>query len=105
MEKSNYQDFLDCLKPIETVSRAMITGAVMLEKMQLCDELGIPYEKINLDAVTREADRHYALMHGGLYAVAMLEWAETYYSRQTMEQTEAAAEDGGCNSIHNNNSS
>ena len=69
------------------------------------DELGIPYEKINLDAVMREADRRYALQSGGLYALAMLEWAESYYSCQIMEQTEAAAGNGGCNFIQDNNSS
>ena len=105
MEKSNYQAFMDCLKPIETVSRVVFVGAVMLEKMQLCDEFGIPYEEISSDAVMREADRRYALQNGGLYALALLEWAESYDSRQTMKQTEAAAGNGGCNSIQDNNSS
>lgn len=41
MERSNYEAFMDCLNPMIQITRAILCGVVLWEKIQECDALGI----------------------------------------------------------------
>ena len=61
MERSNYEAFMDCLNPMITITRAILCGVVLWEKIQEGDALGIPYTEIDTEEAAREVDRRLAM--------------------------------------------
>lgn len=96
MERSNYEAFMDCLNPMITITRAILCGVMLWEKIQECDALGIPYTEIDTEEAAREVDRRLAMEREYLYVLALKEWAEAGLSSRTIKTDEAAADKGGC---------
>lgn len=103
MNNSNYQDFMACYEPLRKITHAMLCGVVLWEHIQACDESEISYTEIVLDAVTEEVNRRLLDSNSEIYAMAMMQWAQNHYEEQVSEETDAAADMGGCNSIPPNN--
>ena len=104
MERSNYQEFMDCLDAFDVAVRAATSGVVLYEKMQECDALGIPYEDIDFEKLAWEIEKRLAFQSGELYAFALYEWTNLYFSKRT-DKSDAAAEEKDCGfSIQPNNS-
>ena len=89
MERSNYEAFMDCLNPMIQITRAILCGVVLWEKIQECDALGIPYTEIDTEDAAREVDRRLAMEREYLYVLALKEWAEAGLSSQTIKTDEA----------------
>ena len=89
MERSNYEAFMDCLNPMITITRAILCGVVLWEKIQECDALSIPYTEIDTEEAAREVDRRLAMEREYLYVLALKEWAEAGLSSQTIKTDEA----------------
>lgn len=105
MERSNYESFMECMRDWEEFGRNMVCGAVLLERISACWELGIPLTELDATELAREADRRLTLMHGDLYAYALSDWIEQQYSPKVDTSIDAAGENG-CNfSTQNKNSS
>ena len=92
MERSNYEAFMDCLNPLIQITRAILCGVVLWEKIQECDALGIPYTEIDTEDAAREVDRRLAMEREYLYVLALKEWAEAGLSSRTIKTDEAAAD-------------
>ncbi len=103
MIASSYQDFMNCLHPIVRLTHTMICGLVLWEHIQACNAAGKPSSEIDFDAVAQEVNQRFSQGYHHLYAAALAQWL-TPIVPQTMEETDAAADMGGCNSIQPNNS-
>ena len=108
MERSEYQEFMDCYKMYEDFTRALINTAVIWECLQEQEASGRPYTEAELrtaaQKAAQEAEMRLALAGADIYALTVLSIFEKRYGAKSEQSDEEAAEDGGFSATHFDNS-
>ena len=102
MDCSNYECFMAHLEPLEAIARAAISGTVIWEQLQECEAKGIPVSEVDADAMAREVERRMIGIRPELFALALCEWADDYFSTKSEHSADEAANEGGFSSTQIN---
>ena len=87
MERSNYENFMDCYQRYENFTRTLLTLVVALEYCGKHRASGTPFTEADDEEALREIERRLALERPVLYAHALREWVT-----QSYEQSEETAD-------------
>ena len=102
MERSEYQEFMDCYNLFETITRAAISAVVICEWLQKHDPGTMATER-DTQEMAQEVERRLAFEKSGIYANALASWVESRYEQSDTDDEEAA-DDGGFSVTHFDNS-
>ena len=104
MERSEYQEFMDCYNEIEAIYRLAITVAVAFEYIKGHRASGAPLTDEEAEEAAREIEFRLDTMRFEINTKALIAWAEAGIKRRYGQSDEEAAEDGGFSVTHFDNS-
>lgn len=90
MERSNYENFMDCYNEVETMYHLAITAAVGLEYIEKHRASGAPFTEAGEDEAVREIERRLALAKSEIYTSALVEWVERQLDSKSEQSEENA---------------
>ncbi len=85
MERSNYQEFMDCYNTMENFTRTLLTFVVALEYIGKHRASGTPFTEADDEEALREIERRLALERPVTYAYALRLWVSQHFEQSDEE--------------------